>query len=140
MAEDTAALGRRVARRFMPRGLRPKPSDLAAQMQVEILHVEAPPPAQPGLRSEYGATPPRIVVYTDPLSTLGVAIHANQRFDMMRCDLAELHIAHELFHHIESGQRFGPLTREEVEAAAHSFAKELLGVDFEPEELDKLAG
>jgi hypothetical protein len=152
MAEDTAALGRRVARRFMPRGVRPKPSELAAQMQVDILHVEAPPPAQPLLRSEYTACPgsagfslpgtarPRITIYTDPLSTLGVAIYANQRFDMMRCDLAELHIAHELFHHIESGQRFGPLTREEVETAAHSFAKELLGVDFEPEELDKLAG
>ena len=140
MAEDTAALGRRVARRFMPRGLRPKPSDLAAQMQIEVVHVEAPPPAQPLLRSEYTSTPPRITIYTDPLSTLAVAIHADQRFDMMRCDLAELHIAHELFHHIESGQRFGPLTSEEVEAAAHAFAKELLGVDFEPEELDKLAG
>jgi hypothetical protein len=140
MAQDAVALGRRVTRRFMPRGLRPKPSDLAAQMKVEVVLLEAPPLAQPLLRSEYTSTPPRITIYTDPINTLAVAIHANQRFDMMRCDLAELHIAHELFHHLESGQRFGPLTREEVEAAAHSFAKELLGADFEPEELSGLLG
>ncbi|MFB3881976.1 MAG: hypothetical protein ACE149_11985 [Armatimonadota bacterium] len=124
----------------MPRGLRPKPSDLAAQMQVQVVFSEMPPPAQPTLRSEYAASPPRITVYTDPISSLGVAIHANQRFDMMRCDLVELHIAHELFHHVESGQRFGPLYPEEIEAAAHSFAKELLGADFEPQELDELLG
>jgi hypothetical protein len=143
MAQDAVALGLRVARRFMPRGLRPKPSDLAAQMKVEVLLLEAPPPAQSasgGLRSEYTSTPPRITIYAGPINSLAVAIHANQRFDMMRCDLAELHIAHELFHHLESGQRFGPLTREEVEAAAHSFAKELLGADFEPEELSELLG
>jgi len=140
MAQDAVALGRRVTRRFMPRGLRPKPSDLAAQMKVEVVLLEAPPLAQPLLRSEYTSTPPRITIYTDPINTLAVAIHANQRFDMMRCDLAELHIAHELFHHLESGQRFGPLTREELEAAAHSFAKELLGADFEPEELSGLLG
>jgi hypothetical protein len=124
----------------MPRGLRPKPSDLAAQMKVEVVLLEAPPPAQPLLRSEYTATPPRITIYTGPINSLAVAIHANQRFDMMRCDLAELHIAHELFHHLESGQRFGPLTRDDVEAAAHSFAKELLCADFEPEELSELLG
>jgi len=140
MAQDAIALGRRVALRFMPRGLRPKPSDLAAQMKVEVVLRETPPPAQPLLRSEYTSTPPRITIYTGPINSLAVAIHANQRFDMMRCDLAELHIAHELFHHLESGQRFGPLTREEVEAAAHSFAKELLGADFEPEELSGLLG
>jgi hypothetical protein len=135
MAEGGVALGRRVARRFMPRGLRPKPGELAAQMNVAVVLVESPPPAQPRLRSEYRADPPRIVLYADPISALGAAIHANQRFDMMRCDLAELHIAHELFHHLEQGGRFGPLTREEVEAAAHAFAKELMGLDFEPEEL-----
>jgi hypothetical protein len=143
VAQDAVALGRRVAQRFMPRGLRPKASDLAAQMKVEVVLRETPPPAQSasgGLRSEYTSTPPRITIYTDPITSLAAAIHANQRFDMMRCDLVELHIAHELFHHLESGQRFGPLTRDEVEAAAHAFAKELLGADFEPEELSELLG
>jgi hypothetical protein len=140
MAQEAVALGRRIAQRFMPRGLRPKASDLAAQMKVELVLLEAPPPAQPRLRSEYTSTPPRITIYTDPINSLAVAIHANQRFDMMRCDLVELHIAHELFHHLASGQRFGPLTRDEVEAAAHAFAKELLGADFDPEELSELLG
>jgi len=140
MAQDAVALGQRIARRFMPRGLRPKPSHLASQMEVEVVLLAAPPPAQPLLRSEYIPSPPRITIYTDPINSLAVAIHANQRFDMMRCDLTELHVAHELFHHIEAGQRFGPLTRDEVEDAANAFARELLGADFEPQELDALLG
>ena len=138
MAEDAVALGQRVARRFILRGLRPKPSELAMQMGVEVAQVESPPPAQPRLRSEYTSDPPRIVLYAAPITSLGVAIHVNQRFDMMRADLRELHIAHELFHHLEAGERFGPLTREQVEAAAHAFAKELMELDFGPEELGQL--
>jgi hypothetical protein len=145
-------LGRRVARRFIERGPRPKPSDLAAEMNVEVIHLGSPPSAQPRLRSEYTARPgsagfslprpaaPRITLYTDSITALANATHASQRFDMMRVDLTELHIAHELFHHLESGQRFGPLTREEVETAAHAFAKELMDLDFEPEELSALLG
>jgi hypothetical protein len=139
MAEDLAALGRRVAQRFIVRGVRPKPSALAEQMGVELMQQEAPPPAQPRLRSEYRAAPPRIVLYCDPINELDAAIYANQRFDMMRCDLLEVHVAHELFHHIEFGQRFGALTPDEVEAAAHAFAQALLELDFEPAELSDLA-
>jgi len=140
MAEDLGALGRRVAQRFMVRGVRPKPSDLAEQMGVEIIQEGSPPPAQPRLRSEYRARPPRIVLYCDPMGELDAAIHANQRFDMMSCDLAEVHIAHELFHHVEFGQRFGPLTAKEVEAAAHAFTQELLELDFHPTEFSAMAG
>ncbi len=140
MAEDLAGLGRRVAQRYIVRGVRPKPSALAGQMGVELMQQEAPPPAQPRLRSEYRSAPPRIVLYCDPIDELGAAIHANQRFDMMRCDLLEVHVAHELFHHIEFGQRFGELTPDEVEAAAHAFAQELLELDFDPAELSHLAG
>jgi len=140
MAEEVAALGRRVARRLLQAeacATRPRPSDLAGEMGIEVVVAGSPPPAQPGLRSEYTSDPPRITLYADPISALEAAIHANQRFDMMKADLTELHIAHELFHHIEHGARFGPLAREQVETAAHAFAKELMGLDFEPEEMSE---
>ncbi len=140
MAQGGVALGRRAARCLMQWKLRLKPSELAAEMNVEITPAGSPPPAQPGLRSEYTCDSPRITLYREPISALRLAIQANQRSDMMECDLTELHIAHELFHHLESGRRFGPLTRKEVEAAAHAFAKELMGLDFEPGELSGLPG
>jgi hypothetical protein len=140
MAEDLNGLGRRVARRFVFRGAHPKPSDLAQQMGVKVVRPEAPPPAQPRLRAEYRPQPPTIVVYTDPLRELGTAVHVNQRFDMMRSDLTEVHIAHELFHHLESGGRFGPLSPAEVEEAAHEFAQELCELDFQPTEFEELLG
>jgi len=136
--EDPAALGRRVAGRYIARGVRPGVAALAAQLGVEIVVREAPPPAQPRLRSEYQADPPRITLYRDPIDVLAGAIHANQRFDMLACNLDEVHIAHELFHHLEFGGRFGPLDREEVETAAHGFAAELLGLTFDPGELSSL--
>ncbi len=140
MAQELTGLGQRVARRFIVRGERPKPSRLAQQMGVAVIQEEVPPPAQPRLRSEYRSAPPRIILYCDPIDELAAAVHANQRFDMMRCDLIELHTAHELFHHIEFGQRFGPLDPEEVEMAAHAFAEELMALDFHPAELSDLVG
>ena len=140
MAEDLGGLGRRVAQRFIFRGVRPKPSGLAKQLGVEIGREKSPPPAQPRLRSEYRAEPPRIILYSDAIDQVAAAIHANQRFDMMNCDLAEVHIAHEIFHHLEFGQRFGPLTSAEVEAAAHGFTQELLELEFHPTEFSEMVG
>ncbi len=140
MAEELEDLGRRVARRFIVRGVASRPSHLAGEMGVQVTYEQSPPAAQPRLRSEYRADPPRILLYRDPIEELAAAIHADQRFDMMRCDLAEVHIAHELFHHLESGGRFGPLTAEEVEAAAHGFAQELMALDFHPAEFSRLLG
>lgn len=138
MAEELTELGRRVARRYIFRDVRPRPSELAKQLGVEIIRQENPPPAQSRLRSEYRADPPRIIIYTNSLSELEAAIHANQRFDMMRADLLEVHIAHELFHHLEFGGRFGRYNREEVEAAAHSFTQELLELVFHPAEFEEI--
>jgi len=140
MAGGLGGLGRRVAQRFIFRDVRPKPSDLAEQLGVEIVREVSPPPAQPRLRSEYRSDPARIILYCDPIDSLAVDIHANQRFDMMNCDLLEVHIAHELFHHLEFGERFGPLTTDEVEAAAHQFTQELLELSFDPSELSELVG
>ena len=135
---DPTELGRRVAARYISRGVRSSAAALAAQLGVEVTVREAPPPAQPRLRSEYQADPPRITLYRDPIDVLTAAIHANQRFDMLACDLDEAHIAHELFHHLEFGGRFGPLAREEAEAAAHGFVAELLDLTFDPRELSSL--
>lgn len=140
MAEELTELGRRVARRYILRDVHPRPSDLAKQLGVEISFQEKPPSAQPRLRSEYRADPPHIIVYSNSLAELDAAVHANQRFDMMRCDLTEVHIAHELFHHLEFGSRFGPYDREEVEEAAHSFTQELLELDFHPTEFEGMVG
>lgn len=140
MAEGLGGVGRRVAQRFIFRDVRPKPSRLAEEMGVDIVREGSPPLAQPRLRSEYRSEPARIILYCDPIDALAVAIHADQRFDMMNCDLMEVHIAHELFHHLEFGERFGPMTPEEVEEAAHEFSRELLELSFHPSELSALAG
>jgi hypothetical protein len=150
-------------------GTRPKPSDLAADMNVEVIQLQSPPPAQPTLRSEYSARPdrrtgtaglslpqtaPRITLYADPINALGRrlreacdgGVHEPRPHHMMRADLTELHIAHELFHHLETVGRAcrcpharRGLTREESETAAHAFARELMGLGFEPEELEDVA-
>ena len=138
MIGDPTDLGRRVARRFIVRGVRPAVRDLAAQMGITVAERPAPPPAQPDLRSEYQQNPPCITLYRDTIDMLAGAVHANQRFDMMACDLDDVHIAHELFHHLESGERFGPLRNDEVEAAAHGFAQALLDLCFHPDELSGL--
>jgi len=138
MTADPEGLGRRIAQRYVVRGLRPKPSELARNLGVEVVEAAAPPPAQPTLRAEYQADPPRITLYRATLAQLSAAIHANQRFDMLACSLEEVHLAHELFHHLEFGGRFGPLRPGEVEAAAQAFARELCELRFDPEELSAL--
>ncbi len=131
---DPAALGRRVARRFLSQGPCAEVKALAEGMGAKVVEQESPPPAQPGLRSEYRKSPPTIILYRDPLDHLSAAIHARQRFDMLRHEVEEVHIAHELFHHLQSDGRFGPLHPEEEEEAAHAFAQELLGLEFHPTE------
>jgi hypothetical protein len=139
MIGDPAELGKRVARRFIVRGVRPSVRELIVQMGVEVKERPAPPPAQPGLRSEYQQKPPSITLYRDPIDLLSAAVHANQRFDMLACNLDDVHIAHELFHHLEAGQRFGPLRDDEVEAAAQAFTETLLELAFHPDELADFA-
>ena len=140
MAEELAQLGRRVARRFIIRGIRPKPSDLAKQMGVEVILQDKPPPAQARLRSEYRADPPRVIVYRHSITQLQAAAHANQRIDMMRCYLTDEHIANELFHHLEFGGRFGPFSPKEIEEVAHGFTQELCALDFHPTEFSEMVG
>jgi hypothetical protein len=136
MKVEAEALGRRVARRYVVRGVRPDVHELAKELGVQISEQQNPPPAQPGLRSEYRPQPPQIILYREPLDQLAAAIHANQRFDLLSCRMDDLHIAHELFHHLEAGGRFGPLRPDEIEAAAHAFAQALLDTPFHPTEVE----
>lgn len=138
MKADPEALGKRIAQRYVVRDTRPSARELADQLGVRIAVQDAPPEAQPNLRAEYRHDPPQIVLYRDPLELLSGAIHANQRFDLLACDLEELHIAHELFHHLEFGGRFGPLRAEEIEIAAHAFTQEFCELRFHPTELSEL--
>jgi hypothetical protein len=135
---DPEGLGRRIAARYLLRGLRPNARELAEQLGVQIVVEGDPPPAQSGLRAEYRHDPPQIILYRDPLELLSDRIRVSQRFDLIACDLEELHLAHELFHHLEFGGAYGPLRPDEIEVAAHAFAQELCEISFHPEELSEL--
>ena len=130
---EAEELGARAAREFMTGGVRPRPRELAERLGIEIREVEAPPQAEPNLRAEYRGQPPQIILYRRPLNRLAEAIRAQGREDL-GCEVEEVHIAHEVFHHLEFGGRFGQMRREEREAAAHAFARELCGLEFDPGE------
>lgn len=125
---DARELGRRAARQLLSQGERTSPLALAAQAGVAIEERRAPPPAQAGLRSEYQPRPPRIVLYREPLSRLAAVLRARPGRAPSEAELVALHIAHELCHHLEADGRFGRLTRQESETAAHAFAAELCGL------------
>ena len=138
MKVDAEALGKRIAQRYLLRGLRHYLRELAAQLGVQIIVQDHPPQAQPGLRAEYRHEPPQILLYRDPLELLSGALHANQRFDLLACNLEDVHLAHELFHHLEFGGTFGPLRPDEIETGAHAFAQTLCDLTFHPTELADL--
>jgi len=138
MKVDPEGLGKRIAQRYLVRGLRPNLRELAAQLGVQIIVEDHPPQAQPGLRAEYRHEPPQIILYRAPLELLSGAIHATQRFDLLACSLEDVHLAHELFHHLEFGGTFGPLRPDEIEIAAHAFAQTLCDLTFHPTELTNL--
>lgn len=130
-----AALGTRLARRFRSNGARPEVAALATRLGVEIVIRDVPPPAQPRLRSEYQPEPPRIILYRAPIDSLAVAASADPRFEIERSELDELHVAHELYHHLERVGQAARMSLAETEKAAHAFARELLGLSFDPRDL-----
>ncbi len=138
MTPDPAALGRRAAAPYLAREVRPSPRELAQELGVEVMERPAPPLAQPGLRAEYQAAPPRITLYRASLDRLAAAIQASPRAELRACDLEEVHIAHEVFHHLEFGGRLGPLRPAESEQAAHAFAQALCDLPFDPRELSEM--
>jgi hypothetical protein len=121
---------------------------LAEHLGVEVLTLDSPPPAQPGLRSEYQASPPRIILYRTAIAVgracprPPLAVRVQGDCPLTPRQVEDLHIAHELFHHLQATRRFAPLSLAQEEEAAHAFAEELLGLPFDPREIrsEQLAG
>ena len=137
MGESGREVGRRAARLLKAAGLALDVRSLAAQWGVEILERGSPPPAQPALRSEYRPAPPRIILYLEAIACLANKLEPNGQPEMPGCDLVPVHIAHELFHHLEAERGLVLLGREEAEHAAHAFAQELLNLSFDPAALSR---
>jgi hypothetical protein len=113
------------------------PSDLARELGIEIVEAPAPSPAQALLRSEYTADPPRIILYERTIRAVFARLQSTSYGVRSCAELRELHVAHELFHHLEMDGRFGSLTGEESEKAAHVFARHLCGLGaYECEAVD----
>jgi hypothetical protein len=129
VSDDPASLGRRIARRYPGCGGRAELRELAAQLGIEVAEAQAPPPAQPGLRAEYQAHPPRITLYLAVIARLCPSLSEE-------CDLVAVHLAHELFHHLESARSLPSLPPAASEAAAHAFVRELCGLSFDPGTLE----
>lgn len=132
---DAGEVGRRLAQRFGGEGGRVDVRGLAEAMGVAIEERAAPPPAQPGLRSEYQPDPPRITLYRNPIEELVEALRGSGRLQDGSWGLDEVHVAHELFHHLERVEGMAGLSVGEAEEAAHAFVRELLGLGFDPREL-----
>jgi len=133
--ESAAEVGRRAAERLKASGVRTDVRQLAERMGIEVVVQAAPPPAQPGLRSEYQPSPPRIIVYRQAIAALSAKRRAGGHGESLTCDLEEVHLAHEIFHHLEAEEGLCLRDRGEAEEAAHAFAQELLGLPFDPSEL-----
>ncbi len=132
---DDADAGRLAAKAMLARFGKISPRAMAEALG---LHIERRPRPMPDLaslrvRSEYLTHSAAIVLYEEPLQELAQLLRA-KRPRLAGLNLEELHIAHELFHHLESGR---PAASEK---AAHSFVRHLLGLDFFPAELDSLYG
>lgn len=132
MAEEPVALGQRLARGLRGIGGRPDPRKLAERLGVDVIELAAPPQAQPGLRSEYRPSPPRILVYRSALERLSEALPEGRSSDG---DVMDLHIAHELFHFLEEEEELEPLDRAAAEQAAQAFAGSLLELSASQMEL-----
>jgi len=123
MAPDVVSQARRAAEEVAAARPGSAPSECALSLGIEIIEAPSPPPAQPTLCSEYRANPPRILLYTRSLHGGSLGIDATQGNPSAYEVSKELHVAHELFHHLEMARRFGSLTRAESEAGAHAFAR-----------------
>ena len=130
MTEPPAALGRRVAQELMVSGASADVRPLADKLGVEIVTLDSPPPAQPGLRSEYQPSPPRIILYRTAIARVGAGARTptcgSRVPPATPHQIEDLHIAHELFHHLQATHRLARLSVAEEEEAAHAFAREVV--------------
>jgi hypothetical protein len=112
---------------------------MAEHWGIAIHERRSPPPAQPRLRSEYRADPPGIILYHDAIDALHATLRTDPSCTTTRREMEEVHIAHELFHHLEADGRVASLPRDESERAAQAFARELLGIPADSRDLSQSA-
>lgn len=141
--------------------------DVVARYHVQVRIVPAGDQyANPKVRAIYDRCQKLILVEENSLLSLKLLCEARGLGPLNRSDILAMHIAHELFHHLEEiGQvpltmyygenagvrkrRFTFLTEQPIfhfctgpplailrEIAAHSFVKTLLGLAFSPEKLE----
>lgn len=137
------ACGYRAAEALRELASTANPWALASFLGVAVEHAAQPPAAgfTPRLRSEYLPDQGKVMLYAEPLVELAALIYLHSpRFGHL--DLPALHLAHELFHHLECARRdlvpSALASRPLSELAAHAFAQALLDLDFFPVELDLL--
>jgi hypothetical protein len=132
---------------------------LAQKLGVEVIHSD-----QPGklgnivLRSEYYDQPPKIVIYNSSVKALQEVIERTGHTDLLPPKLlVPIHVAHELFHHIENlkkdhlSQRYKVATlrigrwrliesgvRMLTEMGAQAFVQAWLNLDWYPFVLDQI--
>jgi hypothetical protein len=143
------------------------PSDLAVRRAATIVYSDVRMEVAGQLvRSEYDSCTRMITVYLPSVAEVEERLKTglNRHLPTLACHgrwlrpglVADIHIAHELFHHLEATaigrtdermprvvtKRIGPFTIASVrvrrcrEIAAHMFAKELLALPFYPNAID----
>jgi hypothetical protein len=133
------------------------PTEIAKKMSIKIIHVyDNNIKGDVKLRSEYIPNPPTILLHENSILEV-VALAKRNSLSNISYDLAvEIHVGHELFHHLEATKigsvsemlkvitlRFGPFRitskiRSLSEIAAHAFVMELLNCKCLPKLLGML--
>ena len=136
-AREAIAAGRKAARELIWTTGESDPGRLCQLLGIKIERCPQPPPAlaQLGLRSQYLPRPATIVIYD---SALSCQARAEKNATVASPTTEQLHLAHELFHHLEATGQLRPAfpsprlvllgrrSHSLSEIAAHAFARELL--------------
>ncbi len=153
---DGAATAKNVRARFPDL----TPEQIARQLRVPIETTDADPMVGSIWRfAEYRPRPPRIVLYSSGLAPLERALSGPRAAPLLgQATLADVFIAHELYHHIEATRSDVPIARRYqptlfrigkwhwrtgipalAEIAAGAFAQSLLELPCHPKMLDFVA-
>jgi len=132
------------------------PEEIAAALRVPVTRSDEPAQAGPSvLFSEYRARPPSIILYARSLEETNGLIRAHGLEELLGlADVTPVHLAHELYHHLEGKKltpgtagfrietaRLGPLHFRTglpslSEIAADRFATALLGLRVPPKTVE----
>ena len=152
--------GRQTADKLVERFSSREPFMLAQKLKIKIV-IDSSKKYQRGglsLRSTYQDSPPTIIIYERALQQLENLLD-KENFPSLASlpDLLSLHIAHEVFHHLEKTEigivarrlevntfslgpiKFSSPVSSLSEIAAHTFTQHLLNLSFSPRLLDYLS-